>query len=668
MARMARIRLHRGFAGHGAGGGRYAVAALPAVPAGAARLPRAAASVTAHVWVTTPDGTDKLTPLAPATFGSAVPTAPTIVVDPTLTYQTMQGFGGAITDSSATVLYRLSPAARAATMRSLFDPVTGDGLDYLRQPIGASDFVATADYTYDDLPAGQTDYAAEPLLRSSTTRRRSCRCCARPRRSTRGCRSSPRPWSPPAWMKTNGSLIGGRLIDDPRIYRSYALYLLKFVQAYRANGVTVNAITVQNEPQNRTPSGYPGTDMPSSQEEKVIEDLGPMLRAAGLRTQIFAYDHNWTEHPNDVAATPPDETADINAYPQNVLKSPAARYVAGVAYHCYFGDPSAMTTLHDQFPDKAIYFTECSGSQSADPANTFSDTLKWHARNLIIGSPRNWAQTVINWNLALDPSGGPHVGGCATCTPHRHRRPGRHRDQERGVLHARAPGPVRAAGGGAHRQHLVRHHRVERAGHGRGLPQPRRQHRAGGAQRERQPALRSGSARAARRSPTPCPAGRWPPSPGAAPRPGRTPCARSTRPGWTATASPAGPTDPCCTGDVAANAADGDASTRYSTGAAQTSGQYLQVDFGRTVAARQVVFDTGVSDRRLPARLHGHGQHRRRELEHRGQRPGHRPVHRGEPERRPGPVRPDDAHRVQRKLVERRRRPRLHALTALAGT
>src|SRR2546430_17695641 len=76
-----------------------------------------------------------------------------------------------------------------------------------------------------------------------------------------------------------------------------------------------------------------------------------------------------------------------------------------------------MTALHKQFPAKDIYFTECSGSQSSDPANTFSETLKWHARNLIIGSPRNWAETVINWNLALDPSGGPHVGGCATCTP-----------------------------------------------------------------------------------------------------------------------------------------------------------------------------------------------------------------------------------------------------------
>jgi glucosylceramidase len=123
------------------------------------------------------------------------------------------------------------------------------------------------------------------------------------------------PWSPPAWMKTSQSLIGGRLIDDPMIYRSYALYLTKFIEAYRAQGVTINAITVQNEPQNRNPAGYPGTDMPAAQEEKVIEALGPMLRAANLDTTILAYDHNSSEHPNDIAATPPDETADINDYP-----------------------------------------------------------------------------------------------------------------------------------------------------------------------------------------------------------------------------------------------------------------------------------------------------------------------------------------------------------------
>jgi glucosylceramidase len=141
-----------------------------------------------------------------------------------------------------------------------------------------------------------------------------------------------------------------------------------------------------------------------------------MLRASGLGTEILAYDHNWAEYPKDIASTPPDEISDINDYPQEVLSSPAARWVSGVSYHCYYGDPSAMTALHNQFPDKDIYQTECSGSQSGDPADTFSDTLQWQARNLEIGSARNWSKTVVNWNVALDPSGGPHVGGCGTCT------------------------------------------------------------------------------------------------------------------------------------------------------------------------------------------------------------------------------------------------------------
>ena len=551
------------------------------------------APVSAHVWVTTPDGTDKLSDLGTVAFGDAPVTAPEIVVDPTLTFQRMQGFGGAITDSSATVLYRLSPAVRAATMRSLFDPVTGDGLDYLRQPIGASDFVTTAAYTYDDMPAGQTDYQQRhfsiahdqaqilPLLRQAEAINPRLQVIASP-------------WSPPAWMKTGDSLIGGRLIDDPRVYRSYALYLMKFVEAYQANGVTVDTITVQNEPQNRSPSGYPGTDMPSWQEEKVIEDLGPMLRAAGLHTQILAYDHNWSEHPNDIASTPPDETADINAYPQNVLNSPAARWISGVAYHCYYGDPSAMTTLHNQFPDKAIYFTECSGSQSADPANTFSDTLKWHARNLIIGAPRNWAETVINWNLALDPSGGPHVGGCGNCTGIITVGPGDHvtDNAEYYTLGHLArfvqPGALRIASTSfgttgwngqimdvAFRNPdgstvLVAHNENDNP--------------LTFAVREGDQAFTYTLPGGALATFT------WP---------GRIPgtdALRQVAPaGWTATANPPGPTDPCCSGDVAASAVDGDASTRYSTGAGQAPGQYLQVDFGKAIQARQVVFDTGVS-------------------------------------------------------------------------
>ncbi|HEY1488349.1 MAG TPA: glycoside hydrolase family 30 beta sandwich domain-containing protein, partial [Micromonosporaceae bacterium] len=487
--------------------------------------------------------------------------------------------------------------ARTETMTSLFSPTAGDGLDYLRQPIGASDFITGPAYTYDDVPAGATDYRLAhfsiahdqaqilPLLRQAEQINPSLRILATP-------------WSPPAWMKTGDSLIGGRLIDSPAVYRAYAAYLVAFVKAYRANGVHVDAITVQNEPQNRTPAGYPGTDMPSWQEVKVIDDLGPMLRQAGLRTQILAYDHNWTEHPNDVASTPPDETADIDDYPQQVLESSAARYLSGVAYHCYSGDPSAMTALHKQFPHTDIYETECSGSESSDPTNTFSDTIKWHARNLEIGSTRNWAQTVVNWNIALDPSGGPHTGGCATCTGILTVNPDGTvtRNAEYYALGHLArfvkPGAVRIASTSfgttgwngqvmdvAFRNPdgstvLVAHNENDN-------PQAF--------------AVREGSQSFTYTLPGGALATfLWqrPPS--------RSDLVPLDPTGWTATANPPGPSDPCCSGDVAANAVDDDASTRYSSGTGQQPGQYVQVDFGRPEPVRQLVVDTGASTGDFP--------------------------------------------------------------------
>jgi glucosylceramidase len=567
---------------------------------------RAPAAPAAHVWVTTPDGTDKMADLGTVPFtdspGAADPntadpsTVPTVVVDPSRTFQTMSGFGAAITDSSATLLAALSPSTRAQVMASLFDPRTGDGLDYLRQPIGASDFTATTAYTYDDVPAGQTDYRLAhfsiahdqrqilPLLREAERLNPSLSVLATP-------------WSPPAWMKTGDSLTGGRLIDDPRIYRAYATYLVDFVLAYRANGVRVDTITVQNEPQNRTPAGYPGTDMPSWQEDDVIADLGPMLRQAGLRTQILGYDHNWSEHPNDIAATPPDETADVDDYPQQVLASTASRYVAGIAYHCYSGDPSAMTALHDEFPDKDIYFTECSGNQSTDPANTFSDTLKWHARNLVIGATRNWAKTVINWNVALDPSGGPHTGGCATCT---------------GVLTVDPDGTVTRNAEYYTLGHLARFVQPgavriastsfgTTAWNGQVMDVAFRNPDGSTAlvahNENDDPqtfAVREGD----RTFTYTLPGGAlatfvW--------RDGSVGTTKALDPThWTATANPAASTDPCCSGDVAAHAVDDDASTRYSTGAAQQPGQYLQVDLGRVQSVRQVVFDSGVDTGDFP--------------------------------------------------------------------
>jgi glucosylceramidase len=297
-------------------------------------------------------------------------------------------------------------------MTSLFDPRVGAGLSYLRQPMGGTDFVTTTATTYDDLPAGQTDYE---MMGFSIARDQSngvLPLLQQARAINPRLRVMATPWSPPAWMKTNGSLVGGRLIDDPRIYRAYALYFVKFIQAYAQAGVPVDAVTVQNEPQNRTPAGYPGTDMPVDQQIKLIEALGPALQAAGLTTKILAYDHNWATHPNDLA---PGAPAD---YAAQVLSSAAAPWVAGTSFHCYYGDPTAQTALRNRFPDKGIWLSECSGSHgpSDPPAKAFRDTLGWQARNLLVGALRNWSRTVLTWNVALDPSGGPHVGGCSTCS------------------------------------------------------------------------------------------------------------------------------------------------------------------------------------------------------------------------------------------------------------
>jgi glucosylceramidase len=372
----------------------------------------------AQVWLTTADGNAQLKQETPVSFAPDASDLTTLTVDPNQSFQRMDGFGGALTDSSAAVLASLAPATRDAAMRRLFDPRQGIGISFLRQPIGSSDFTASpTHYTYDDVPAGQTDFALKhfsiahdrkqilPLLRQAERLNPDLSVLATP-------------WSPPAWMKDSGSLVGGHLKDDPAVYAAYARYLVKFVQAYATAGVPVDYLTVQNEPQNRAPNAYPGTDLPVQQEAKVIEALGPMLRAAGLRTKILAYDHNWTTHPDDIATAQKLGEDPQTDYPYEILDGPAAKWVAGTAYHCYSGDPGAQTALHDAHPDKDVYFTECSGSHGAtDTADQiFRGTLTWHARTITVGTTRNWAKAVADWNLALDAYGGPHNGGCDTCT------------------------------------------------------------------------------------------------------------------------------------------------------------------------------------------------------------------------------------------------------------
>ncbi|AEV83505.1 glucan endo-1,6-beta-glucosidase [Actinoplanes sp. SE50] len=537
----------------------------------------------ARVWVTTVDRSELLHERSPVGFRRGSSALTTITVNPERTFQRMDGFGAALTDAAASVLYRLSAADRADAVQQLFDPEKGIGVSFLRQPIGSSDFTAAAaHYTYDDVPAGQTDFGLRhfsvehdraqilPLLRAA-------------RRLNPRLTVLATPWSPPAWMKTGGSLIGGRLRDDPRIYDAYARYLVRFVQAYAAAGVPVDYLTVQNEPQNRLPGGYPGTDMPVRQEAAVIERLGPLLRQVSPRTRILGYDHNWQTHPGDVGSTPPGEDPETD-YPYRLLDSPAGKWLAGTAYHCYSGDPGAQTALHEAHPDKGIWFTECSGSHGAGDTDEqiFRGTLTWHARTLAIGVPRNWAKSVVNWNIALDSGGGPHLGGCGTCT---------------GLLTLLPDGTVRRDAEFftiGHLSKFVRPGAVRIAStsfgttgwNGQIMDVAFRNPDGSTAlvvHNENDEPRSFAVAVGARTFEYTLPGGAlatfvWPRSVGA--RPGEIPLT-----GATAVAVPPGEGAPL--------AVDGDASTRWSSGAAQAPGQYLQVDLGADRVFRRVAVDSG---------------------------------------------------------------------------
>jgi len=318
-------------------------------------------------------------------------TLPEIVVDPADRYQSMDGFGASLTDGSAWLLQEQLPTAlRQQVMRRLFDPAHGAGLSFLRQPIGSTDLSRDV-YSFDEMPAGQTDpqllhFSAThdeayvfPMIREALKLNSAITVMATP-------------WSPPAWMKTRQTMDGGELREDAMA--AYATYLVRSVQAFQSAGVPIRYLTVQNEPLNET-KNYPGTLMPEEQEARLIGTfLGPDLRKAGLATGILAYDHNW-DHPE---------------YPLAMLSDPlAAPFVYGSALHCYGGQVSAQDAIHQQFPQKGIWLTECSGGIWQRETPLLATT------HLLMESTRHWAKSVSLWAVALDSDHGPHTGGCRGC-------------------------------------------------------------------------------------------------------------------------------------------------------------------------------------------------------------------------------------------------------------
>jgi len=317
-----------------------------------------------------------------------------ISINSTTQYQQMDGVGGSLTDSSAWLIWnKLSTSQQNTLMQQLFSPSSGIGISFLRQPMGASDFSASGNYSYDDMPAGQTDPNLTnfsvahdttyiiPLLKQALIVSPNIKVVALP-------------WSPPAWMKTTGTMNGGNM--NTTYFPSLAQYFVDFVQAYQKQGVPIYALSVQNEPLYSS-TGYPSESLAATDESTfTATSLGPALSAAQLgNVNIFGYEHNW----------------DNTTYPESVLGSSAGQYVAGSSFHCYAGDPSAQSTVESAFPAKSIWFTECSGITSS----TFSGDLVWNAEHLLIGATRNWARSVSLWNLALDQNSGPKNGTCTNC-------------------------------------------------------------------------------------------------------------------------------------------------------------------------------------------------------------------------------------------------------------
>jgi glucosylceramidase len=352
---------------------------------------RADSPVRISVVESSDDPQESLVAKPPVELGSSRGPALTITVDERVKFQEIDGFGASLTESSAWLLKRkLSDAKRSEALRMLFDRKQGIGLSMLRQPMGASDFALTA-YSYDDVPEGQTDpelakFSLDhdradilPVLKEILA--------VNPNIKVIGS-----PWSAPGWMKTSGSMIQGALL--PSAYDAYAKYFVKYVQGYQAAGIPIFAVTMQNEPLH-VPHDYPGLGMMAREQTAFLRDhLGPAFQEAGLGTKILVFDHNW----------------DLIEYPLGVLgDAKAANFSAGIATHCYGGSATAQDELHERFPDKPIWMTECSGGDWQ------KGKMLQQQVQLIIGVTRHWGRSVILWNLALNQKHEPYLGGCTTC-------------------------------------------------------------------------------------------------------------------------------------------------------------------------------------------------------------------------------------------------------------
>lgn len=331
--------------------------------------------------VTTAD--KKLSPTEPIIWQqSSAQAADTIVLTPQKTYQSIHGFGGAFTDSACYMFDKLPAPSRDKLFKHLFGDL---GLNVGRTCIGSSDY-ATKPYSYCD---GDADPELQrfsiahdrqyilPILRQAKA--------VNPELSFFSS-----PWSPPGWMKSNNSLFGGNM--QRKHMPSYAKYFAKFLKAYEAEGVPIEAVTVQNEVDTDQDGYMPACSWPQEYEvDFVTHHLGPVLQKEGIKTKVWILDHNYNLWGRAIASL---EAADLR------------KYVSGIAWHGYGGTPDKMTVVRDAYPSIEAHWTE-GGPDVTDP-HYASDWAKWSMT--FTGILRNWSRSITVWNLALDEKGKPNIG------------------------------------------------------------------------------------------------------------------------------------------------------------------------------------------------------------------------------------------------------------------
>jgi glucosylceramidase len=355
-------------------------------PAGAASEPANEANMGPEIsiWVTAGDERFSAAPRAAWRLASAMPVGDQLRLNPNTRFQQILGFGGAFTDAACYTFNQLAPSARERLFHELFHP-SEMGLSTGRVCVGASDY-STKLYSYDDgdpdpdLARFSIEHDREyilPILRQA-------------RQANPDLFLFSSPWSPPGWMKFNGTMLGGSMRNH--YFPVYAKYYLKFLQAYAAEGVPVQALTTQNEVDTDQDGKMPACIWPQEYEIQFLRDhLGPLLESTGTPTKIWLLDHNYNLWGRVVDSLEDDKLR---------------KYISAVAWHGYYGTPNMMSKAHNAFPEMEMHWTE-GGPDYTDPgyltdwckwAGTFSDVLN------------NWCRSITAWNLALDEVGRPNIG------------------------------------------------------------------------------------------------------------------------------------------------------------------------------------------------------------------------------------------------------------------